>query len=336
VAFRRKRLHGKTPCRAGLGALAGSGVLLTVPQSAAHWSAIMFADTYCQMRDSLQLNGLSASTCEAYLRAVRLLSVFFCCALEDITEEQLRHYYLHRRNVDRWAVSTLRISACAFRFLFKHVIPRGWNTLALLELRSERLLPAVLSVAEVHALLNAAPSPHYRAFFATVYSCGLRLQEARNLEVSDIDAARGMIHVHRGKGARDRMVPLPQATLELLRRHWSVHRHPCRLFPALGRGNQQLWPQRAAVAVDAIRASGINDAFRQARDAAGIRKKGVSLHTLRHSYATHLLEAGVNLPAISRFLGHAQIQTTLIYVHLTHYGQAEACARINALMDTLV
>lgn len=295
----------------------------------------MSADPHAQMRDSLQLNGLSAATCAAYLRAVRLLGEFSGCALEDLTEEQLRSYYLYRRNVDHWSVSTLRIAACAFRFLFKHVIPRDWNTLALLELKSEHLLPAVLSVAEVHALLDAAPSPHYRAFFATVYSCGLRLQEARNLEVGDIDAARGLIHIHRGKGARDRMVPLPQATLELLRRHWSVHRHPSRLFPAIGRGNQRLWPQRAAVATDAIRASGINDAFRQARDAAGITKKGVSLHTLRHSYATHLLEAGVNLPAISRFLGHAQIQTTLVYVHLTQYGQADACAKINALMGNL-
>lgn len=296
----------------------------------------MYDDAYRQMRESLQLNGLSAATCAAYLRAVRLLGDFSCCALEDITEEQLRSYYLHRRNVDHWAVSTLRISACAFRFLFRHVIPRGWNTLALLGLRSEHLLPAVLSVAEVRALLEAAPSPHYRAFFATVYSCGLRLQEARCLEVGDIDAARGMIHIHRGKGARDRMVPLPHTTLELLRRHWSVHRHPRRLFPAIGRGSNQLWPQRAAVAIDAIHASGINDAFRHAREAAGIHKKGVSLHTLRHSYATHLLEAGVNLPAISRFLGHSQIQTTLVYVHLTHYGQTEACAKINALMDDLL
>jgi site-specific recombinase XerD len=295
----------------------------------------MSADPYLRMRESMQLNGLSAATCAAYLRAVRLLSEFFSCSPDEITEEQLRNYYLHRRNINHWAVSTLRISSCAFRFLFKHVIPRDWTTLTLLESGREHLLPAVLSIAEVHALLVAAPAPYYRAFFATVYSCGLRLQEARNLEVTDIDAARGMVHIHRGKGARDRMVPLPHATLELLRGHWRGHRHPRRLFPAIGRGAIRWSALRAGVATEAIATSSVQEAFRQARDAAGITKKGVSLHTLRHSYATHLLEAGVNLPAISRFLGHAQIQTTLVYVHLTSVGQADACARINALMADL-
>lgn len=247
----------------------------------------------------------------------------------------MRAYFLHRRSVDGWSVSTVRISQCAVRFLFRHVIPREWITLPLLQAGRAHPLPAVLSLAEVHALLQAAPAPHYRAFFATVYSCGLRLQEARNLEVSDIDAARGLLHVHRGKGARDRMVPLPHATLELLRRHWCVHRHPRRLFPAIGRGNRRLSPSSAGAAAEAITRSSIHDAFRRARDTAGIIKRGVSLHTLRHSYATHLLEAGVNLPAISRFLGHARIQTTLIYVHLTAFGQADACARINQLMADL-
>ena len=188
---------------------------------------------------------------------------------------------------------------------------------------------------ELLALLAAVHSPHHRAFLTTLYSCGLRLSEALNLEVGDIDAERGLIHVHRGKGAKDRMVPLPPATLALLRRHWASHRHPRMLFPAIGRGDiRQAW-LRARFATEPMAISSVQEAFRQARDAAGIRKQGVSVHTLRHSYATHLLEAGVALPTIQRYLGHSQIQTTLIYVHLTTVGQDDACARIHALMANL-
>jgi integrase/recombinase XerD len=210
------------------------------------------------------------------------------------------------------------------------VLRRDWHTLDLIRAQRERRLPAVLSVEEVRALLGCVRTPYHRAFLSTVYACGLRLQEAQCLEVCDIDSQRMMIHVHRGKGAKDRFVPLPESTLKMLRRHWTSHRHPRLLFPAVGRGRNH-----AASAAAPLPKSSVQGAFRQAKSAAGIGKRDLSVHTLRHSYATHLLEAGVNLRVIQQYLGHTQLETTLVYLHLTHKGQEDAYARINTLMGDL-
>ena len=140
-----------------------------------------------------------------------------------------------------------------------------------------------------------------------------------------------MVHVHRGKGAKDRFVPLPESLRQVLRRHWAMHRHPRLLFPRVGRGNRI----PLASADTPMNKASVQGAFRQAKAEAGIKKRKVSVHTLRHSYATHLLEAGVNLRVIQRYLGHAQLETTLVYLHLTHKGQEDACARINTIMQGL-
>jgi integrase len=164
----------------------------------------------------------------------------------------------------------------------------------------------------------------------TVYSCGLRLTEGLHLEVPDIDSQRMMMHVHRGKGAKDRYVPLPPATLVLLRQYWATHRHPRFLFPATGRSGQD-----ASRATTPMAKATVQGAFLRAKRAAGITKRGISIHSLRHSYATHLLEAGVNIHAIQQYLGHSCLETTMIYLHLTTKGQEDAYARIKAVMEGL-
>lgn len=183
---------------------------------------------------------------------------------------------------------------------------------------------------EVRALLGCVRTPHNRAFLGTVYACGLRLQEALHLEITDIDAGRMMIYVHRGKGAKDRFVPLPQVTLANLRQHWSNHRNPKLLFPAWGHDSRS-----ASMATTPMAISSVQGAFRTAKEQAGITKKGVSVHTLRHSYATHLLEAGVNLRTTQQYLGHSSLEATMVYLHLTTKGQEDAVAHINALMGDL-
>jgi site-specific recombinase XerD len=188
----------------------------------------------------------------------------------------------------------------------------------------------VLSQEEVRSLLARVKTPQNHAFLTTVYSCGLRLQEGLHLEVSDIDSDRMMIHVHRGKGAKDRYVPLPHATLGLLRRYWITHRNAQLLFPALGRNGKG-----AKECTTPMAKSSVQGAFRSAKFEAGIRKKSVSVHTLRHSYATHLLEAGVNLRVIQRYMGHTQLETTMVYLHLTQKGQEDACQLINQVMEGL-
>ena len=290
----------------------------------------MMTEWYQKAIDALQLNGLGERTQEAYVRALRMLCEFYHKTPDQISESELQKYFLHRKNRDCWSPNTMRICYCGIRFFFLHVLKRDWHTLDLVRAQSERRLPAVLSLEEVRAILGCVRTPHNRAFLSTVYACGLRLQEAQHLEISDIDSQRKMIHVHRGKGAKDRFVPLPESTLQCLRRHWVTHRHPRFLFPALGRGRNQ-----AAHADAPMPKASVQGAFRQAKGEAGIQKRDVSVHTLRHSYATHLLEAGVNLRVIQQYLGHAQLETTMVYLHLTRKGQEDAYARINTLMGGL-
>lgn len=284
---------------------------------------------YQQAIDALQLNGKGPRTQEAYVRAVRMLVQYVDKAPEQISEQELQDYFLHRKNVSRWSPNTMRICYCGIRFFFVNVLKRNWHLLQLVRAQSEKRLPAVLSREEVDAILACVRMPHNRVFLFTVYSLGLRLQEAQYLEVSDIDSTRLMVHVHRGKGAKDRVVPLPKATLLCLREHWQTHRHPRLLFPAQGRDNRSA-PHTEVPAGK----SSVQGAFRKAKVAAGITKKDVSIHTLRHSYATHLLEAGVNLRVIQRYLGHSNIETTLVYLHLTRKGDEDAYRLIDALMES--
>lgn len=280
-----------------------------------------------QMIDALQLNGKSEPTQQAYVRQVRLLSQFYGKSPDLLSEEELQKYFLHRKNVDKLSASSMRICYSGIRFFYQQVLHRDWTTLGLIQSRRERRLPAVLSVEEVHRLLDAVSTLHNRAYLTTVYSCGLRLHEGLYLQVSDIDSHRMMIHVHRGKGAKDRYVPLPEETLLLLRSYWKTHRNPTWLFPATGRDHQQ-----ASTATHPMNRSSVQGALRRAKKRAGITKRGVGIHTLRHSYATHLLEAGVNPRVIQRSLGHAQLATTMLYLHLTQKGQEEAYQRINSVM----
>jgi len=146
------------------------------------------------------------------------------------------------------------------------------------------------------------------------------------LHVSDIDSSRMMVHLHQGKGGKDRYVPLPKATLEVLRKHWATHKNPHLIFPSRGIYDKG-WNSDKPIGVTTVQA-----ALRKATRAAGIQKRGVSVHTLRYSYATHLLESGVNLRVIQRYLGHSCLDTTMIYLHLTSKGQEDAFKLIDNIM----
>jgi integrase/recombinase XerD len=280
---------------------------------------------------ALPLSGKSARTQASSVREVRLLAQFYPKAPDRISEQELQAYFLHRKNVDGLAPASRRICYSGIRFFSQHVLKRDWSTLALLRAQTTHRLPAVLSVEEVRRVLQAATPLHNQVYFTTVYSLGLRLHEALYLQVSDIDGPRLQVHVHRGKGAKDRYVPLPEETLALLRTYWKTHRHPAWLFPATGRDHPQ-----SPTAASPMRRSSVQGAFRTAKQRAGITTMGVAIHTLRHAYATHLLEAGVNPRLIQRYLGHTQLATTMLSRHLTHQGQEEAYERLNALMHGLL
>jgi len=190
-------------------------------------------------------------------------------------------------------------------------------------------LPVILSAAEVRRILAKVEALDHRVALTTIYSCGLRLGEGLKLAVGDVDAGRLFLHVRGGKGNKDRYVPLPRRTLELLRELWKTHRHPRLLFPAKSHSGQG-----AATATEPMCRSTLQRAFRLALHASGIQK-AAHIHTLRHSYATHLLEQGENLRQLQVNLGHHSPTVTVIYTHLTSLCQTQHQQRLDRFMADL-
>ena len=282
-----------------------------------------------RMIEDLQLRGLSERTQEMYVRAVRQLAEHYHKTPERITEEELRHYFLSLKNVQHYSRSATTIALCGIKFFSEQTLKREWTTLTFVRPPREQKLPVILSPEEVRTILAHLKLLRYRVCLTTIYSCGLRLQEGTHLQVPDIDSARMLVHVRCGKGAKDRYVPLPQRTLELLRHYWTTHRHPVWLFPAPGRSGLGM-----ATASTPMPRNSVQDAFRTALTASGCHKRA-SVHTLRHSYATHLLEAGVNLRLIQDYLGHDSPTTTALYTHLTAPADARARETLAGLMGDL-
>jgi len=281
------------------------------------------------MIECLQLRGLSERTQEAYTRAVRQLSEHYHKSPDLISEEELRQYFLFLKNVKHYSRNTMTIAICGIKFFFERTLEKDWTTFNLLRPAPEKKLPVILSREEVRQILGYLRLPRYQVCLKSIYACGLRLQEGTNLRVADIDSARMMIHVRYGKGAKDRYVPLPQRTLALLRQYWTTHRNPLLLFPSPGHGEVPL-----ATSTAPLHKSSVQDAFHAALKASGNNKRA-SVHTLRHSWATHLLEAGVNLRLIQEWLGHSSPATTSVYTHLTVKAEQLGAAAINQLMSDL-
>jgi integrase/recombinase XerD len=283
-----------------------------------------------QMIAALQLSGKGERTQQSSVREVRMRSQCYAKSPDLISEPELQASFLHRTNVDGLAPASMRICSSGLRFFYQHVLQRAWHTLSLLRAQTAQRLPAVLSVQEVRRLLKAATPLHNQVSFTTVYSLGLRLHEALYLQVSDLDGQRLQVHVHRGKGAKDRYVPLPEETLALLRASWKTHRNKTGLFPATGRDQKQ-----SPTATAPMSRASVQGAFRTATQRAGIATMGVAIHPLRPSYATPLLEAGLNLRLMQRYLGHTRLETTMVYLPRTPKGHEEAYERIHSVMRGL-
>ena len=282
-------------------------------------------DLYQKMSDDLQLAGMSKRTVHGYLRAVRQLADYCKRRPNKITEAQLRRYFLFLKNEKQFAYGSIRVAFSGIKFFYTRTCKRSWETLATMKLQQAKTLPEVLTIDQVHQIIDACRVERIALYFWTTYSMGLRLEESRNLQVGDIDAQRGMVHIHRGKGAKDRYVPLPTSTLVWLRKHWATHRHPRLLFPAEGRDHKQ-----SSIAQTPIQTSTVQKAMSKIAVELKYTKR-VSIHTLRHSYATHLLEAGLSLKVIQQYLGHSSLQTTMVYLHLTDTAEANARETIENL-----
>jgi integrase/recombinase XerD len=278
----------------------------------------------------MQLHGYSPKTQACYVGAVRALAKYFGQSPDLITEEQLRQYFLHLTLEKKVARTTATIALCAIKFFCQNTLQRNWTCFKLLRPPKSKKLPVVLSRQEVQQILGAVRTPIYRVCLTTIYSGALRLTEGRCLQIADLDTARMLLRV-RGKGGTDRLVPLSHKTLLRLRQLWPSHRSPTWLFPAVTRHG---FKHSVHHDCGPVTRTALQRAFRRALQQSGVRK-AAHVHTLRHSMATHLLEAGVNLRVIQNMLGHATPNTTALYTHLTQQVRDSVLAPINDLMNGL-
>lgn len=284
-----------------------------------------------RLSDDLHLTGKSKRTHDGYIRAVRQLSDFARCSPDKVTETQVRKFFLYLKNDCHFAYGSLRVALSGVKFFFSVTCKRDWEIFAMLKLQNVKTLPVVLTVEQVHRILYATKTQRLFVFFWTVYTMGLRLNEALHLQVGDIDAARGFVHIHRGKGAKDRYMPLPPSTLRLLRSYWTTHRHASLLFPGDGR-NHTLAKGGFSTAENPMSEKTVQEAISQITRAMKLGKN-VTPHTLRHCYATHLLEAGVGLKVLQKLMGHSSLQSTMVYLHLTDTAEANSRETINRIFD---
>jgi integrase/recombinase XerD len=282
--------------------------------------------------ETLRLRSLAATTQAEYLRFVRKLVARHGGDPAALDEVQVRAHLLHLKDAHQYSPSSMRTAVAAMRAYYGLHLGRDWKLFDLVRSPSAQKLPTVLTRAEVARLFAVVRVARFRTLFRLIYACGLRIGEAVNLEVRDLREP-GRVHIREAKGNKERYVPLPPLMLAELRAWWRTHRHPRWIFPGVGRGWREQ-PQRVtqlAHAVEPMGVGSVQHCLRLARVEAQL-PEGTVVHTLRHSYATHLLEEGVSIRLISAYLGHSSLETTLIYTHLTAVNEAGARAAVARLL----
>jgi len=254
-----------------------------------------------RLTDDLQIRNCSPRTIESYVNAVKRFACHFGRSPEDLGPEEIRSYQLHLLD-KKLAWSSFNQNVCALRFLYSVTLQRDWAVERIPYAKLPKRLPVVLSQQEVLRFLGAVDRLKYRLVLTTQYAAGLRISEVVRLRADNIDSSRMLIHVVQGKGNKDRVVTLSKILLHQLRAYWRLERPQQWLFPGRSR-NAPVSP------------STIELACRHACAAAGLRKH-VTPHTMRHCFATHLLEAGTDIRTVQVLLGHASLSSTAIYTHV--------------------
>jgi len=254
-----------------------------------------------RLAEDLIIRNMANATIDAYTYHVRRFADFIQKPLDRVTPEDVRTFQLHLIGDKKLAYSTFNQAVCALRFFYRHTEPMPWPVTMVPFGKRPKTLPVVLSRSEIEKLFQCTTNLKHQTFLMMLYSGGLRFSEAAHLKIADIDSQRMMIHVARGKGNKDRFVPLSPRMLEQLRAYWIKYRPGLLLFP----GKTPEKPYADTSIRKAIKAAAVEAEI----------KKPVYPHVLRHSYATGLLEAGVDLLTISRLLGHASFATTMRYLH---------------------
>lgn len=260
------------------------------------------AELIQRMIGDMKIRHLAPDTITCYIRHVKKFAQFIVKPLQEATTEDIRSFQLHLIEVRKLAWSSFNQAVCSLRFLYTVTFPRPWPVTMIPFGKKAKRLPTVLGREEVEALLKCTRNRKHRTILMTLYGTGLRISEALNLQVADIDSHRMQLKVTRGKGNRMRLVPISPRLLSELREYWRDERPTTYLFPGVNSG----WPLGEAA---------IRRALKKSTARAKIAKS-VTPHVMRHSYATGLLEAGVDILTISRLLGHASFTTTMIYLHV--------------------
>jgi len=256
-----------------------------------------------RMIRDMSVRGFSPHTHESYIAAVRDLARHYRRSPDQLSAEEVQAYLAHMVTTRRLSWSTRNIAACAFRFLYHVTLGCEVGEFEVPVVKQSQRLPEILSREEVARLIEWPPNPKHRLLLATIYSGGLRVSEAVGLKVSDVDRERMTLHIEQGKGRKDRVVPLSRRLLKQMEDYWQAHPPQRWLFP-----NRQ-----------GLRAIGVTVAqkvFMMAKLRTGISKRG-GIHSLRHAFATHLIESGADVPTVQRLLGHRSVSTTMRYFHLS-------------------
>jgi integrase/recombinase XerD len=272
-----------------------------------------------QMEMDMKLRRLSPRTISCYLACMKNIAVYFSKSPAELRDEEIRSYLHHLMENRKASQAVINQSYSALKFFFEKTLQKPWDVLKIPRSKQRKKLPGVLSRQEVESIFSATGNLKHRAILMTVYSAGLRVGEVTRLKVSDIDSERMMIRVNEGKGLKDRYTLLGERNLEILRLYYKEYRPLEWLFP----GRDPSEP---------VSISCVQRVFKASVHEAGIKKKA-SVHTLRHCFATHLLESGTDLYYIQRLLGHKSAGTTAVYLHIAGKDFGKIKSPIDILGD---
>lgn len=293
-------------------------------------------DSMARFAQTLALRYDANRTRHAYYRQVRLLHEHVAGDPSGISEAQLRDYFLFIKLKKHWKPKSIRQTRAATHLFFVELLGHtDWTVFSQVRARDHDTLPAVLTRQQVHDVLAHIRLRRYRTPLKLIYTCGLRLSECLALTIHDINGRENKLFIRQGKGQQDRVVPLPTCLWQELRRYWKFHRHPLLLFPNTGRGGHgpEALARRMGRATAPMPHASLQRLILVARKQLDI--PAATIHSLRHSFATHLLEAGAHLHTIQKLLGHKQITSTMVYLHVTHQTTCDALRLMDALCRDL-
>ena len=268
-----------------------------------------------QMQGDLQLRGITPRTQKDYLREVSNLAKYFNKSPEDLGESEIKEYLVHLLKDRKLSGGTYKYYVSGIKFLYRTTLKREGVVDTIQYPKSKRKLPVVLDLSEVQSLFSVTTNLKHKAILMITYSSGLRISEATRLKITDIDSKRMMVWVQQGKGGKDRYTILSQTALECLRQYWREYHPKEWLFEGQKEGTH-------------IGISSIRQIFLGAKKRAGITKPA-SPHTLRHSFATHLIEAGTSLHHVQLLLGHRSPTTTTVYLHVSRLNLAQVTSPLD-------